>query len=88
MLGWVGSGLGEVLGWWVGGILGYVGSVGCLWWGRSLGSLYVPMSHARGVLPPLGEGVFFSFWFIHLAFVVLAFCLKKEKKKESNSTSR
>ena len=73
------GGLGGSLVWWV--VLGG---------GQSIGSLYVAVSCTRGVLPPLGEGVFF-FGFNSLALAELAFCPKKIKKlkkiqMESNSS--
>ena len=72
--------------WWgplvggVGVVLGWVGPVGCPWWGHLvLVTSYVAVCHARGAPPPLREGVSWCFLLIHWRWPVGPSVSKKIK---------
>ena len=74
---WLGHSVGGV-----GVVLGWVGPVGCPWWGLLvLVTSYVAVWHARGAPPPLREGVSWFVPFNSLALAGWALCLKKKINK-------
>jgi hypothetical protein len=77
--------------WWgplvggVGVVLGWVGPVGCPWWGSLvLGSFYVAVWHVRGAPPPLREGVLWCFFLLFIWRWPVVPSVSKKKKKKKN----
>ena len=66
----------------VGVVLGWVGPVGCPWWGLLvLVTSYMAVWHARGAPPPLQVGVSSFLLRFMLDIGLLDFYLKQKEKK-------